>query len=82
MIEELNWFAGIKDKLAQKLSEQEARIVSHDERVILIKSNATIIPQYSLKWFILPQYMCKEIENTNRNFFLNKHKNRRKSLIA
>lgn len=32
-------------------------------------SNFTGIPQYSISWFNIPKYACKEIDNINRNFF-------------
>lgn len=35
------------------------------------KSNLTNIPQYPMNWFRIPIYVCKNINNLNKNFFWN-----------
>lgn len=38
-------------------------------KVVLIKSNLTGIPQYSINWFKFPTNIYKDIDGPNRNFF-------------
>lgn len=49
--------------------ELESRIQLNAGKVILIKLNLTGISQYFMNWFIIPTYICKEIDRTIETFF-------------
>lgn len=54
-------FSKINDKMAQQLSGLKALMLSNVYRVVLIKSNLTGIPQYSMNQFKLPSISIKRL---------------------
>lgn len=64
-------FEEIKNKLGRNKSVSwKNRVLSNAGKVILMKSNLTCIPQYSMSSVKIPKYVCNEINTTNKNFFL------------
>lgn len=58
----------IIDKLHNKLSSWKSKTLSLASRLTLINSITSAIPTYVMQITLLPQRICKEIDQINRNF--------------
>lgn len=62
-------FDDIKHRIGQKLTGLQARTLPAAGKVVLIISNLTCIPQYSMIRFKILKNICKETDSLNRKFF-------------
>lgn len=62
-------FDGIMHKMKHKLTGWKARFLSQAGKSILIKSNMAGIPQYTMQGIKITNYIAKEMDKVNRDFF-------------
>ncbi|XP_024163967.1 uncharacterized protein LOC112170934 [Rosa chinensis] len=62
-------FAYIKEKLAKKLVNWKAKILSAAGKEILIKAVAQTMPLYAMNCYLLPKSLCDDIHQLCASFF-------------
>lgn len=64
-----NDFDNIKEKMNCELAGWKARFLSQAGKTILIKSNLAEITQFTTQGIKIPNYIAKEMDKKNRDFF-------------
>lgn len=59
-----------KEKICNKLASWKVHALSHASKMMLTKSNLTGIPLFTMHGIKFPNNIFKEIDSTNRYFFL------------
>lgn len=62
-------FAGIVNRVQQKINDWKDRSLSQSGKEILIKAVVQAIPSYTMNCFLLPITICQEIEKASARFF-------------
>lgn len=62
-------FAGLVDRVIQKLKDGKDKTLSQAGKEVLIKAVVQAIPSYSMNCFLLPITTCQEIEKATARFF-------------
>ena len=64
-----NNFMELKEKLARKLTGWKEKLLSRDDKEILIKAIALAVPTYTMSCFKIFYSICDERTSTVRNFW-------------
>lgn len=63
------YFMELKEKLCSKLAGSKARVLSQTCKTVLIKANLAVIPLFIMRGVKIRNYIAKEINKANINFF-------------
>lgn len=73
-------FGFIKDKVWKKVQGWRTKTVSQAGKTILIKNGAQSIPSYCMSCFLLPKFLCQEIEKILNKFWWNSNSRQGKGI--
>ncbi len=67
-----NTFENVITKSKQQLQKWKANSLSQEGRSLLIKTNLSAKPIYTMQSFLLPKNILKELDDVNKKFYWNK----------
>ena len=62
-------FADIKEKVGKKLAGWKGKLLSTEDKEVLIKAVAQAILTYTMSCFQLPKSLCEDLEKLMRSFW-------------
>lgn len=62
-------FAGITERVLQKMRDWKEKTLSQARKEVLIKTVIQAIPSYAMNCFLFPLTLCQEIEKASARFF-------------
>lgn len=62
-------FSYLKEKASKKIQQWQAKPISQGGKTLLIRNVTQAIPSYSMSCFILPTYLCHELEQMYNNYW-------------
>lgn len=62
-------FDFVTEKVWNRIQSWSSKLLPRAGKTVLIKSVAQVIPSYCMSYFLLPKYLCQEIEKIMNKYF-------------